>query len=104
VFFIVQQVQTNTGWWQLLVSGGILVSILSAIFLTGRWVGRLGRDVSELRRDVTKLTETTTDAIQGIESRLDPLERDYWIRIGEGRAERRVRRSDGGESAPPLTE
>ena len=91
IHFAVEQVTTTSGGYQLLIESGILVSILGAIFTTGRWVGRLGHDVSEMRSSVTRLERATTDALHELGQRIGPLERDYERRQGyeQGKADER---------------
>lgn len=85
----VQQVTTTSGGYSLLIQGGILVSILGAIFATGRWVGGIAKTVADLRNVIESVKDAMHEGLSDLGDRLTPLERDYWRRKGydEGKAD-----------------
>jgi hypothetical protein len=92
----VEQVTSSTGWIQVALESGILVAILGAIFATGRWVGGIGRSLEDVTGDVSEIKSTTATALDKINQRIDPLERDYWRRVGRAEGVAEERRQSGG--------
>jgi hypothetical protein len=80
---------SGTQWAQLFLDGGILISLITAIFATGKWVGSVGKELTSVRHLVEEIKTTTSNGIKELANRITPLERDFWRRRGrdEGMAE-----------------